>query len=255
MSQLIHINEKSFPLLTYQEQPVVTFSMIDEVHERPRGTARRNFFQHQPQLIEGEDFYHLSYASVESLYEFRIAGIMPNSQGLTVLTESGYLMLVKSFQDDLAWTVQRQLVHAYFRTPRQPASPHLHNPRYQHLIDAVSQLDQDEHAAMQAQAVAFQSRQRVAQLLADLHTGPSPRPPRLSTPADPHDAIAHAEQRIVASLQRYGRMTVRQLRQFTKLPQTTIAERVACMTQAATLVAYPNTRTVRYGLAGEKETA
>ena len=28
-------------------------------------------------------------------------------KGLTVLTEMGYLMLVKSFTDDLAWKVQR----------------------------------------------------------------------------------------------------------------------------------------------------
>lgn len=34
---------------------------------------------------------------------------------LTVITESGYLMLVKSFTDDLAWQVQRQLVNTYFR--------------------------------------------------------------------------------------------------------------------------------------------
>lgn len=34
--------------------------------------------------------------------------------GLVLLTESGYLMLVKSFTDDLAWKVQRQLVKTYF---------------------------------------------------------------------------------------------------------------------------------------------
>lgn len=31
------------------------------------------------------------------------------------MTESGYLMLVKSFNDDLAWQVQRCLVNAYFK--------------------------------------------------------------------------------------------------------------------------------------------
>ena len=34
---------------------------------------------------------------------------------ITLITESGYLMLVKSFTDDLAWDVQRQLVNSYFR--------------------------------------------------------------------------------------------------------------------------------------------
>ncbi|EEX0080363.1 ORF6N domain-containing protein, partial [Salmonella enterica] len=39
--------------------------------------------------------------------------------GIIFLTESGYLMLVKSFTDDLAWKVQRELVNNYFRT-REP---------------------------------------------------------------------------------------------------------------------------------------
>ena len=38
-----------------------------------------------------------------------------NNHGTTLITESGYLMLVKSFTDDLAWKVQRELVNTYFR--------------------------------------------------------------------------------------------------------------------------------------------
>ncbi len=43
---------------------------------------------------------------------------------IIVMTESGYLMLAKSFTDDLAWTVQRELVNNYFRartvSPEKP---------------------------------------------------------------------------------------------------------------------------------------
>lgn len=35
-------------------------------------------------------------------------------ESVTLLTKMGYLMLVKSFTDDLAWMVQRQLVKSYF---------------------------------------------------------------------------------------------------------------------------------------------
>ncbi|WP_217807258.1 hypothetical protein [Methylomagnum ishizawai] len=38
---------------------------------------------------------------------------------MIVLTETGYLMLVKSFTDDLAWQVQRQLVKVYFRAKQE----------------------------------------------------------------------------------------------------------------------------------------
>lgn len=36
-------------------------------------------------------------------------GFNPNAE-ITLITETGYLMLVKSFTDDLAWKVQRELV-------------------------------------------------------------------------------------------------------------------------------------------------
>jgi hypothetical protein len=39
-----------------------------------------------------------------------------------VVTESGYLMLVKSFTDDLAWDVQRQLVNTYFKVEKKKAN-------------------------------------------------------------------------------------------------------------------------------------
>lgn len=102
------------PIVEHQGQRVVTLAMVDEVHKRPEGTARRNFNEHRPRFIEAEDFF------VRNSYEARQMGInAPN--GLTLLTESGYLMLVKSLSDDLAWEVQRQLVRSYFR-PAAPAA-------------------------------------------------------------------------------------------------------------------------------------
>lgn len=46
---------------------------------------------------------------------------------LTLITETGYLMLVKSFTDELAWKVQRELVDSYFNKkeldkPEEPKS-------------------------------------------------------------------------------------------------------------------------------------
>ncbi len=112
------------PIVEHQGQRVVTLAMVDEVHERPEGTARRNFNENRPRFIEAEDFF------VRNSYEARQMGIAaPN--GLTLLTESGYLMLVKSLSDDLAWEVQRQLVRSYFR----PAAPAFAVP--QNLSEAL----------------------------------------------------------------------------------------------------------------------
>lgn len=35
--------------------------------------------------------------------------------GITYITESGYLMISKVFDDDISWEVQRKLVNSYFR--------------------------------------------------------------------------------------------------------------------------------------------
>jgi phage antirepressor YoqD-like protein len=46
-----------------------------------------------------------------------------------LLTETGYSMLVKSFTDDLAWEVQRQLVRSYFKQTRAAiAAPDFSDP-------------------------------------------------------------------------------------------------------------------------------
>lgn len=46
-----------------------------------------------------------------------------NAPSLTLITESGYLMLVKSFTDDLSWQIQRQLVKLYFRVKELAQQP------------------------------------------------------------------------------------------------------------------------------------
>ncbi len=69
-------------------------------------------YQNRRNFIEGEDFFQRN--SLEAQNEFRI--LAPN--GLILITESGYLMLVKSFSDDLAWDIQCQLVRKYFTPER-----------------------------------------------------------------------------------------------------------------------------------------
>jgi hypothetical protein len=39
----VTINNKQLPAVEYRGQRVVTLAMIDEVHQRPEGTAGRNF--------------------------------------------------------------------------------------------------------------------------------------------------------------------------------------------------------------------
>ncbi len=123
MQELTTINNSEILVKELSGQRVVTFKEIDAVHGRPDGTASRNFRSNRDHFIEGEDYFKITPDEFR-----RTFGEMDARQqnDVTLITESGYLMLVKSFTDDLAWKVQRQLVKEYFRaksTQSQPLTP------------------------------------------------------------------------------------------------------------------------------------
>ncbi|MDU7762456.1 MAG: ORF6N domain-containing protein, partial [Enterobacter asburiae] len=110
----VTINNKQLPAVEYRGQRVVTFTMIDEAHQRPEGTARRNFNEHRERFILGEDYF---VVCADEIRMHKIYPISGKAQGeVVLLTEQGYLMVTKPFKDDLAWQVQRELVNSYFRT-------------------------------------------------------------------------------------------------------------------------------------------
>ena len=117
MNELIRVGNSSISAKEYKGKRVVTFKDIDTVHERPSGTANKRFLDNKKRFINGEDYFIVGNS------EIRKSHIMPLSDNdftdKVLITESGYLMLVKSFTDDLAWTVQRQLVDSYFRANKQ----------------------------------------------------------------------------------------------------------------------------------------
>ena len=117
MSEIIEINGNELQVKMWNGQRIVSFKDIDRVHERAEGTAHRNFKENKKHLIENEDYFVLKPADILK-DEFRPLGFdneKPANRGTTYLTESGYLLLVKSFTDDLAWNVQRQLINSYFK--------------------------------------------------------------------------------------------------------------------------------------------
>ncbi|CAN2975611.1 KilA-N DNA-binding domain-containing protein [Pseudomonas sp. PM2] len=113
----ITIHQTQLPIVEYRGQRVVTLAMIDQVHQRVDGTAARNFRENRQRFIDGADYSLL--AKSQNLEIQGLDAEIPN-RGLIVLTEQGYLMIVKSLTDDLAWDVQRQLVNRYFRHQQFP---------------------------------------------------------------------------------------------------------------------------------------
>lgn len=116
--QTVTINNTDISVKEYNGQRVVTLKEIDQCHGRPDGTASRNFRKNREHFVEGEDYFKITSDEFR-----RTIGSMDKRQqnDVTLITESGYLMLVKSFTDDLAWDVQRQLVNSYFKAEKSKA--------------------------------------------------------------------------------------------------------------------------------------
>lgn len=112
MNELLTIGNTQITAKTLDGKPVLTFRDIDAIHHRPEGSARKRFNDNRQRFVEGEDYFKITPS------EFRTAiGDMDSRQqnDVYLFTESGYLMIVKSFTDDWAWEVQRKLVKTYFR--------------------------------------------------------------------------------------------------------------------------------------------
>lgn len=58
MNELIHIGNADISIKEYKGQRVVTFKDIDMVHERPDGTAKRNFNTNKARFVEGRRLLH-----------------------------------------------------------------------------------------------------------------------------------------------------------------------------------------------------
>ena len=134
--QIVKINNIDLSVKELKGQRVVTFKDIDMLHERVEGTAKRNFNEHKKHLIKDVDYFEVKQSDFQK-YEIRTLEI-PN-RGLTLITESGYLMLVKSLQDDLAWKVQRELVNNYFRVNSGQA---LNTSKLSKELKAILMLDE-----------------------------------------------------------------------------------------------------------------
>ena len=116
LNEMIHIGNYEISVKEYKGQRVVTFKDIDSVHSRPIGTANKRFLDNKKRFVEGEDYFKVSNSEIRKSLLFHVSD--NDYTDKVLVTESGYLMLVKSFTDDLAWEVQRKLVNEYFRAKK-----------------------------------------------------------------------------------------------------------------------------------------
>lgn len=127
MADIITIENTEMQIREYNGERVVTFKDIDAVHGNKAGTAKRNFTRNKKHFIENEDFI-VATRDISKRDNLSLLNIDVPTRGITLLTESGYLLIAKSFADDLSWKVQRQLVNAYFKVREVQKEPYYKEP-------------------------------------------------------------------------------------------------------------------------------
>lgn len=114
MNELITINNTQVEVKEYEGLRVVTAWDIAKVHGREVNDVTKNF-NNRSKFILGEDYFLINRTEI-SERKISIQEFIPNNvKEIPLFTESGYLMLVKTFTDDLSWDIQRQLIKTYFR--------------------------------------------------------------------------------------------------------------------------------------------
>ncbi len=167
------INNTNITIKEYHGQRVVTFKDIDAVHSRPDGTARKRFNDNRQHFVENEDYFVVNQPS-----EIRTLGIQRPQGGtpenVTLMTESGYLMLAKSFTDELAWKVQRQLVNGYFRARDFQNQFATLSPQLQTLINIEMRQQEAERRMAALEASSAETSQTVETIKGAFETMVSP---------------------------------------------------------------------------------
>ena len=115
MNELISINNIQVEVKEYEGLRVVTAWDIAKVHCREVKRINEIFKNNIDKFILKEDYFYLTTNEFSESFKTTQDFIPNNVKEIPLFTESGYLMLVKTFTDDLSWNIQRQLVKTYFR--------------------------------------------------------------------------------------------------------------------------------------------
>jgi hypothetical protein len=150
MGEVININNHNLKVKKFNDKRIVTFREIDTVHERVSGTAGRNFRDNREYFIEGEDYFELKGSEAYDFATTYNIGTNPSKvRNLILITESGYLLIVKTLQDDLAWEVQRKLIKNYFRAKEIVQQPKNEFDLMRQMIDQIELAQKEASEAKQ----------------------------------------------------------------------------------------------------------
>lgn len=114
-SNLITITGKQIEIKEYNGERVITAWDIAKIHERDVNEITKNFNRNRETFDLNEDYFILNKKEFSERLKIVQDFIPNNVKEIILFTESGYLLLTKTFSDKLSWTIQKELIKAYFK--------------------------------------------------------------------------------------------------------------------------------------------
>lgn len=146
MNNIITVNNQQIEEKVFNGKRVVTFKDIDLVHGRKEGTARKRFNDNKTHFVEGRDFFKVT----PSEYRTAIGEMdLRQTNDITLITEYGYLLLVKSLTDEAAWNVQISLVDGYFRSNEDILLKVISNPDFGIAVLTALKTEREKVASLE----------------------------------------------------------------------------------------------------------
>jgi hypothetical protein len=111
------ITPETLPVLTWNNQPVITTEFLAAVYGAKEKQIRQNFNNNRDRFVEGVHFFKIEGDDFE---EFKLhvdnidAQISNMTRSLTLWTERGTIRHAKILETDQAWQVQERLEDCYF---------------------------------------------------------------------------------------------------------------------------------------------
>lgn len=113
--KFLEINGVKIERKKYKGEHVLTPWDISKIHQREVREVNQNFKNLRNKMVKDEDYY-IVHKSKLSESKILIQDYIPNNvKEIMLFTESGYLFLTKSFNDDFSWEIQRELIKNYFK--------------------------------------------------------------------------------------------------------------------------------------------
>lgn len=107
----IRIAGVEIPIIEFKGERVITFKIIDTVHQRPEGTAKRNFNRHHKRFKADKHYFEIGRDKI-SVVDWSAFGFNKFAPKMLLLTESGYLTVIQAFRSNV--NITQEVLNSYF---------------------------------------------------------------------------------------------------------------------------------------------